>query len=136
MTDQTETRPLETMDTGDIFDELHGYSCTIHGLRGTIKAHSLVAKYPREELVDRLHFNPDTYQPEYQRIKAKYQNDWYIDLTDNIETYCQLLLDKRAQVTARNARIMPVNAWGSIPTAEPQPEQPKHGPFTTTYPIP
>jgi len=45
-------------------------------------------------------------------------------------------LDKRAQVTARNARIMPVNAWGSIPTAEPQPEQPKHGPFTTTYPIP
>jgi hypothetical protein len=76
-----------------VFCFLDGRTYTLHGISGVFKHEVRQVRYPCARTEERLTFHPDEEgqgTKQYRIVRRELGDNWSTDLTDAIETYCDI----------------------------------------------
>jgi len=79
-----------------VFQFLDAKPYTLNGISGHFKHEVRVARYPYRRREERLTFQPDAtgqQSEEYRATRRELKDDWSTDLTDAIDTYCDIAIE-------------------------------------------
>ena len=78
-----------------VFEFLDGKSYTLNGISGVFAHETHRAIFPYPHTVERLNHEPDEEgrcSEAYRETRSELGDDWSTDLTNAIETYCEIAL--------------------------------------------
>ena len=79
-----------------VFEFLDGRSYTLNEISGQFRHETRRAIYPYPRTIEKLTFQPDEKgqaTEEYRQTRRELKDDWTTDLTDAIDTYCDIAIE-------------------------------------------
>lgn len=76
--------------SNEVFEFLNGKRFILNGLKGIFKYERYPVQYPSRQVIEKLSHEPDTDQVQYKKKREEMGDDWYTDLTDDVDRFCAI----------------------------------------------